>query len=416
MIGRRFQVLAPIEKVVDSELERITSEETKAFLNEQRSVFVGIFNASGIVSLRVLKRAIREVVALIDGIDFKDGISKPVVSNACQQLFICSTIFMGGVDPLTSLISENRPNEDDDYVSKLDLANQYGSEVFISALPDDLVYDRVVKGHRDPVRVQNEIENVSGQQTDSFIGFEEWRTLSSHDTISDVSIIDALTQSLQLLGGQKIIHLGLIAHFASIFMLHSKTGLYQSTYEEIENLFVQYVVELVEVEALQEINFFNENSFGNNSWGGYSFYVLEEYRPYFSNFIERVKAEILQIQQDFLSQDSAKILDNKDSAEELYLFLSQYRSERGGSDLDALVSIEPSAFFTWLVSLPRQELGKLFSDHRLSFKNVSSEEKRRWLRSLISVARNEYLNLDPSKSYTMSRFFRFVIGVELDET
>lgn len=414
VIGRRFQVTAPIEKVVDAEVEAIETPGTKDFIRNHRDAFIGIFNTSGVVSLRVLKRAIKEVVALVEDIENDQSVSDSVVSNAAQQIFICATIFMGGCDPLNSLLNEDEPIEGDNYLSKLELANTYGTEVFISALPDGVIYDRIVRGQRDAVSVQNAIIEVSAQQTGHSPGMSEWRALSSHDTISDEIILENLKASLELLNNYQVVNLGLIAHFVSIYMLHSRTGLVESTYEELEEKFVAYVIELVKAGTLEGVNDLNDHGYRNDSWGGYSFYVLEEYRSYFESFVHRVEIEIEEMQEEAHNKATAKVLQNKNSAEDLKVFLTEFKNSGGGTDLDALTSIEPSEFFNWLMSLPRQELGKLFSEYRISLKHASSQDANRWLESVISLAQNEYNNLSKSKQYTLSRFFRFVIGVEIN--
>lgn len=413
VIFRSFKISPPTSHVFDEIVkEKRNVEKLGDLVADAKSDILRIFSRADTSSLRVLKRSLRSSFRLLSSAATREGVHDSILIEAFKQVFLFGLIKYSGESDLGFLhVSESSDDHSD---GKYDLSQKFGSEVYISHVSDGTMRSAFVDGDFLPEVVSDELYLQSRKAIGEKIGYVQWRVISSHDTVSDEEILRAIYDVEVLMSNNEIIDAGVIAHLASVFMLMYRIGLYDANYEEIVEKFGTYIDGICGSDDLRGGGALRGSVQRGTGWGGWSFYVLDEYREHFAEVISKIVDSSRGQEAIGSSKDICDLLDRSKTAREFVSGIDGLSKKHNKANGDLLLLVDPREFVEWLMSLSREELGKIFAQENFELNSwKSGDDLNVWRDEVLECLRQLHQDADGSSKYTMERFSRFILKKEI---
>jgi hypothetical protein len=246
--------------------------------------------------------------------------------------------------------------------------------------------------------VKSEI-NLSVMNSTYFMtpaSLEPWRVFIEFDSLEpsvvDASIVDLKSQFEQ----RSITEYGEIRHLFSLRFLFSQMSLINATYEQVVKECKSYVDDLVESNRLApRPSAYRGSEIGERSYGGYGFWVEDEYRTMFqevSNYL--MEGSISMFRKGL--PDIAKELERLivDDASEFSELVSNTNSGRNKyANVSVLMAIAPVRFVeAWVTSAPRNWYSirsALIRRYSTGMLNRELRDEAPWLINLLDLLEAE---------------------------
>ena len=360
LFGQTLKVVPQIDAAIGFFISEFPFVAECGVFEKVKIDVVGIFNASGVGSLRILRHVIEDVSRLCSVLADRHLNNESAMRDLIQFFSALNIEVRSGRFGPDDLVGRNRAlilhhlenssdvNSSD--VSAFVLASKRYPAIDLdsSFLSDDVLVDMLVDGVYDGEKIRDLVD-----KSHYFLMPKEapaWRVFMDFRDIDDSVVDESLSRMRSQFENREVTARGEMLHLFSLRFMMSENGLIDSDFQRVCVECKEYVDDL-ESDGLLPPNEIRGRRFMDGSCEGFCFWVTDGYQALFKNvsdYLDERGAAVLKSGFSDVAQDLLGFV--RDDGEELFHQLCiSHRGDGLYSEVPILTYIDPSEFVNELL-------------------------------------------------------------------